>query len=69
MFVVETVGKDHEYNSFGLWIHEVQYTKKDGAKVRGTYLPVLFTNRESGIETGMPNLLCDIKVRNRDNET
>jgi hypothetical protein len=69
MFVVETVSKDHEYNSFGLWIHGVQYTKKAGAKVRGTYLPVLFTNRESGIETGMSNLLRDIKVRNRDNET
>lgn len=55
------------YKFFGLWIHGVQYQKKDGTKVFGSFLPVLLetladpiiTGRE---ELGMPKLFCDVEI-------
>ncbi|CAK7207214.1 hypothetical protein SEUCBS139899_010023 [Sporothrix eucalyptigena] len=57
------------YRFFGLWIHGVQYTKKDGTALFGSYLPVLFENLADPIitgreELGMPKLFCDISVEN-----
>jgi hypothetical protein len=62
------------YNSFGLWIHGVQYTKQDGSKIYGTYLPVVFESSSESItagreELGMPKLFCDIEVYNRNGST
>jgi acetoacetate decarboxylase len=58
------------YNFFGLWIHGVQYTKKDGKKLFGSYLPVLFESLHDPITTGreelgMPKLWCEIDVYRR----
>ncbi|CAI4214082.1 unnamed protein product [Parascedosporium putredinis] len=55
------------YNYFGLWIHGVQYEKKDGTKVVGSFLPVLLENLSDPITTGreeigMPKLYCEINV-------
>lgn len=55
------------YNFFGLWIHGVQYEKKDGSKLFGSFLPVLFESASDPITTGreelgMPKLFCDIEV-------
>jgi hypothetical protein len=55
------------YNFFGLWIHGVQYAKKDGATLHGRFLPVLFENLTDPIitgreEIGMPKLYADINV-------
>ncbi|KAK4164599.1 hypothetical protein QBC43DRAFT_317837 [Cladorrhinum sp. PSN259] len=56
------------YNYFGLWIHGIQYTCKDGTEHRGSWLPVLFENEADPIITGredlgMPKVFCDIDVR------
>jgi Acetoacetate decarboxylase (ADC) len=56
------------YNHFGLYIHGVQYHKKDDTTLDGTYLPVLFENLGDPIvsdreEVGMPKLFCDIDVQ------
>ncbi len=58
-------GKD--YTSFGLYVHGVQYVKKDGSVINGTYLPVLFENLSDAIvlgreELGMPKVFCDIET-------
>lgn len=55
------------YNYFGLWIHGVQYEKKDGSKIVGSFLPVLLENLSDPITTGreeigMPKLYCEINV-------
>lgn len=55
------------YNFFGLWIHGVQYTKKDGSTLFGSFLPVLFESLSDPITTGreelgMPKLFADIQV-------
>lgn len=55
------------YNHCGLYIHGVQYTKRDGSKLFGTFLAVLFENFGDPIltgreELGMPKLFCDIDV-------
>lgn len=55
------------YNYWGLWIHGVKYTCKDGAELFGSFLPVLFENEADPIITGredlgMPKLFCDIDV-------
>jgi len=55
------------YHLCGLYIHGVQYTKKDGNKVYGTYLPVLFENMAEPIitgreEVGFPKVYADIDV-------
>jgi hypothetical protein len=62
------------YNTFGLYIHGVQYTKKDGSKIHGTYLPLLFESLSDPITTGrqdvgFPKLFCDIEVYNRASTT
>ncbi|RYP65816.1 hypothetical protein DL771_008117 [Monosporascus sp. 5C6A] len=56
------------YYSVGLWINGVQYAKKDGSKLYGSYLPLLFENSWDPIltgrdELGMPKLFCDISAK------
>jgi hypothetical protein len=53
------------YHFLGLWVHGVQYTKKDGTKLFGSFLPVLFESLPDAVTTGreelgMPKLYCDI---------
>lgn len=59
------------YDFWGLWIHGVQYTRKDGSVVKGSYLPVMFENLTDPIisgreELGMPKLYSSIDVHQRD---
>jgi hypothetical protein len=78
-FQVETVYKLHwlnggSYNSFGLWIHGVQYTKRDGTAIFGTYLPVVFETLSDSItagreDLGMPKVFCDIGVHEGNSST
>ncbi|CAM1505591.1 Fc.00g112280.m01.CDS01 [Cosmosporella sp. VM-42] len=56
------------YSHFGLYIHGVQYTKKDSSKVDGNFLPVLLEDLSDPIisgreELGMPKLFCDIDIQ------
>jgi hypothetical protein len=56
------------YSHCGLYIHGVNYTKRDGSKIFGTYLAVLFENLADPIitgrdELGMPKLFCDISAQ------
>jgi hypothetical protein len=56
------------YSHCGLYIHGVNYTKRDGSKIFGTFLAVLFENLADPIitgreELGMPKLFCDIVAR------
>jgi hypothetical protein len=58
------------YNILGLYMHGVQYAKKDGTKIYGTYLPVLFESLADPIttgreEVGFPKLFCDIEVHDK----
>lgn len=58
------------YKFFGLWIHGVQYEKKDGSKIYGSFLAVLLENSADPIvtgreELGMPKLFCDIEVEDK----
>lgn len=55
------------YNHFGLYIHGIEYTKKNGDKVTGSYLPVLFENLADPIisgreELGMPKVYATLDV-------
>ncbi|KAK5105815.1 hypothetical protein LTR62_002118 [Meristemomyces frigidus] len=55
------------YSHLGLYLHGVDYTKQDGSKVFGTFLPVLFENLADPIitgrdELGMPKLFANIEV-------
>jgi hypothetical protein len=55
------------YNHFGLYIHGVQYKKRDGTTVDGTYILVLFENLADPIvtgrdELGMPKVYCEIDI-------
>jgi hypothetical protein len=55
------------YTHCGLYIHDVEYTKRDGATVYGTYLPVLFENLTDPIisgrdELGMNKVYCEIDI-------
>jgi hypothetical protein len=55
------------YKYLGLWIHGVQYTKKDGGKVVGSLLVVLLESLADPIitgreELGMPKIFCDIEI-------
>ena len=59
------------YSHFGLYIHGVQYKKRDGEIVRGTYLPVLFEDLADPIlsgreELGYPKLYSAINIGRRD---
>jgi hypothetical protein len=61
------------YSHCGLYIHGVNYTKRDGSKIFGTYLAVLFENLADPIitgrdELGMPKLFCDISAQVQGNE-
>ncbi|EPE34794.1 FAD/NAD(P)-binding protein [Glarea lozoyensis ATCC 20868] len=56
------------YNHFGLYLHDVLYTKRDGSVVDGTYLPILFENLTDPIlsgrdELGMPKVYCDLDIQ------
>ncbi|KAK4556297.1 hypothetical protein LTR86_006441 [Recurvomyces mirabilis] len=56
------------YSYFALNIHGINYTKQDGSKVFGSYMPVLFENLADPIitgrdELGMPKLFADIDVQ------
>lgn len=56
------------YNHCGLYIHGVQYTKKDGTSIVGTHLPVLFESLCDPIvsgrdELGMNKVFCDIDIQ------
>lgn len=58
------------YNYFGLWIHGVEYVKKDGSIVSGSFLPILIENLADPIitgreELGMPKVFCDIDVEEK----
>lgn len=58
------------YRHLGLYVHGVEYVKKDGGAVPGTYMPVLFESLTDPItsgreELGMPKLSCDIDLRRR----
>ncbi|KAJ9604708.1 hypothetical protein H2200_010822 [Cladophialophora chaetospira] len=60
------------YSFWALWIHGVQYTKKDGSVMSGSYLPIMFENLTDPIvsgreELGMPKLFSDIDVQRSDN--
>jgi hypothetical protein len=53
------------YSHCGLYIHGINYTQRDGSKIFGTYLAVLFENLADPIitgrdELGMPKTFCDI---------
>lgn len=59
------------YKHIGLYIHGVEYVKKDGGVIRGTYMPLLFENLTDPIvsgreELGMPKLYTAIDVYQRD---
>lgn len=58
------------YRHFGLYIHGVQYTKKNGETLSGTYMPILFESLADPIvsgreELGMPKLFCTIDIHRR----
>ncbi|CAI6101086.1 unnamed protein product [Clonostachys chloroleuca] len=58
------------YRHFGLYIHGVQYTLKDGTTLNGTFLPLLFESLTDPIvsgreELGMPKLYCSIDIWRR----
>ncbi|OHW92982.1 FAD binding domain-containing protein [Colletotrichum incanum] len=55
------------YNHLGLYIHGIEYVKRDGSSINGTHLAVLFESLTDPIvsgreELGMPKLFCDIDV-------
>ena len=55
------------YSHLGLYIHGVEYTKKDGSTVSGVYMPILFENLTDPIvsgreELGMPKLYSAIDI-------
>ena len=59
------------YNFWALWIHGVQYTRKDGSSISGSFLPIMFENLMDPIisgreELGMPKLFSDIDVQKTD---
>lgn len=58
------------YNHIGLYIHGVEYEKKDGSTVSGSYLPLLFESLTDPIvsgreELGMPKLYTSIDIYGR----
>ena len=55
------------YAHCGLYIHDVEYTKRDGTTVYGTYLPILFENLADPIisgrdELGWSKVYCEIDI-------
>ncbi|KAL1305028.1 hypothetical protein AAFC00_003927 [Neodothiora populina] len=62
---------DGGYNHCGLYIHGVQYKKKDGEVLTGTFLPILFEDLADPIITGReelaaPKLWCTIDISTSD---
>lgn len=60
------------YLNLGLFIHGVEYQKKDGTTINGTYMPILFESLCDPIvsgreELGMPKLFCDLTMYRRAN--
>lgn len=58
------------YKHIGLYIHGVEYVKKDGSIVSGTYMPLLFESLTDPIvsgreELGMPKLYTSIDIHRR----
>ncbi|KAE8311999.1 hypothetical protein BDV41DRAFT_540085 [Aspergillus transmontanensis] len=58
------------YSHIGLYVHGVEYVKKDGSSVKGTYLPILFESLTDPIvsgreELGMPKLYTSIDIYRR----
>ncbi|KKK11821.1 FAD binding domain protein [Aspergillus rambellii] len=58
------------YKHIGLYIHGVEYVKKDGSVVKGSYLPILFESLTDPIvsgreELGMPKLYTSVDVYRR----
>lgn len=56
------------YTHLGLYIHGTNYTKRDGSKIFGTYMPILFENMADPIitgrdELGMPKLFANIDIK------
>jgi hypothetical protein len=59
------------YNHFGLYIHGVQYKKKNGSTIDGNHLALLFENLADPILTGreklgMPKVFCDIDIHRQE---
>ncbi|KAM5349873.1 hypothetical protein ACJ41O_006378 [Fusarium nematophilum] len=59
------------YRHFGLYIHGVQYVRKNGTVIDGTFLPLLFESLTDPIvsgreELGMPKLYCAIDIWRRE---
>jgi len=59
------------YNHLGLYIHGVEYVKKNGDVVSGTYMPLLFESLTDPIvsgreELGMPKLYSSIDIHKRE---
>ena len=63
---------DSEYSHFGLYIHGVEYRKKDGTTIEGSYLPFLLESPADSCisqieDLAMSDLTCNIEVaRNGD---
>lgn len=60
------------YKHLGLYIHGVEYVKKDGDIISGTYMPILFESLTDPIvsgreELGMPKLYTSIDTHRRSN--
>ncbi|KAF2111908.1 FAD binding domain-containing protein [Lophiotrema nucula] len=58
------------YHHIGLYIHGVEYEKKDGSVVSGSYLPILFESLTDPIvsgreELGMPKLYTSVDIYRR----
>lgn len=58
------------YRHFGLYLHGVRYSKKDGTHIDGTYMPLLFESLTDPIvsgrdELGMPKVFCEVDIRRR----
>ena len=59
------------YNHIGLYLHGVEYVKKNGEVLSGTYMPILFESLTDPIvsgreELGMPKLYSGIDVYARE---
>ena len=59
------------YKHIGLYIHGVEYVKKDGDIISGTYMPILFESLTDPIvsgreELGMPKLYTSIDIYRRE---
>lgn len=60
------------YSHLGLYIHGVEYQKKNGEVISGTYMPLLFESLTDPIvsgreELGMPKLYSSIDIHRRAN--